>query len=99
VINNLSKNSKKPLKQNESTQHYTAQGKETACSSTTLQASWSLKEMKMLLHGCHSAGCRYVFYKYCKRKTSSNIEQAGEMYINHIHGHMYYCLKTNPLKD
>lgn len=48
---------------------------------------------------CHSAGCKYVFYKYCERKTSSNIEQAGEMYTNNIHVCMYYCLKTNPLKD
>ena len=69
------------------------------CSSRTFQLSWSLKEIKMLLHACHSAGCKYVFYKYCKRKNSSNIEQAGKTYTNNLHVHMYYCLKTNPLKD
>lgn len=57
------------------------------------------EEIKMLLHACQSAECKYFFWKYCKRQNSSNIELAGEMNIKYTYVHLHYCLSINLLKD
>lgn len=60
-----------------------SQGERTLCRTRTFQLGWLLKEINAA-HVCHSAGCKYVFFKHSKKTLISNTERGRERYTNNI---------------